>query len=40
VLNGFKYRVPMEPYRGLALFAASIASSALLFAAETPGSKD
>jgi hypothetical protein len=40
VLNGFKYRVPMEPYRGLALFTASIAASALLFAAETPDSKD
>jgi hypothetical protein len=34
VLNGFKYRIPMEPYRGLALLAASIAASAMLFAAE------
>lgn len=40
VLNGFQYRVPMEPYRGLALLAASLAASALLLAAEMPATKD
>lgn len=39
VLNGFKYKVPMEPYRGVALLAASLAASALLYAAETPDSE-
>jgi hypothetical protein len=39
-LNAFKYRIPMEPYRGLALLAASIAASAMLFAAEQSGESD